>query len=282
MFMTRQITSRNSTQFGIGMTDDQVRAAAPSAFAVEAHESRSARYAYIPTSDVITGLRNEGFIPTWAGQSRCRDEGKTDYTKHMLRFRKADAVATKGGLFPEIVLVNSHDGTSAYQLFSGLFRMVCTNGLMTGKTYESLRVPHTGDVVGRVIEGSFTVIDDANRAVNAAQEMGGVMLSQGEQSAFATAVHALRFEEGSALGEAIRPDSMLTPRRVEDRASDLFTVLNRAQESTIRGGLRGWARDDQGRQVRRVTTRPVAGIAQNTALNRALWTLAEQMQALKA
>jgi len=45
------------------LSEDQMRAAAPSIFAEGKHASRSERYTYIPTIDVLRGLRKEGFEP---------------------------------------------------------------------------------------------------------------------------------------------------------------------------------------------------------------------------
>jgi hypothetical protein len=45
------------------LSDDQIRRVAPSIFADAPHESRSERYAYIPTAAVLTELRKEGFQP---------------------------------------------------------------------------------------------------------------------------------------------------------------------------------------------------------------------------
>jgi hypothetical protein len=59
------------------LTNDMIRARAPSAFAETPHDSRSERYAFIPTSQVIDAMRNEGFLPVFAAQSRSRIEGKS-------------------------------------------------------------------------------------------------------------------------------------------------------------------------------------------------------------
>ena len=58
--------------------------------------------------------------------------GKSEFTKHMIRFRHMGANVVKvGDNIPEkVILINSHDGTSAYKLYSGIFRVVCTNGLV--------------------------------------------------------------------------------------------------------------------------------------------------------
>ena len=74
------------------LSDDQIRAVAPSIFAAQAHGSRSHRYTYIPTIDVLNGLRWEGFSPFMVCQTRCRDEGKREHTKHMMRLRHANQI----------------------------------------------------------------------------------------------------------------------------------------------------------------------------------------------
>src|SRR6516164_2909802 len=84
------------------LSEDEMSAAAPSIFADGKHESRSERYTYIPTIDVLRGLRNEGFQPFMICQTRVRDQGKREFTKHMLRLRHADQIT--GEEADEIVL----------------------------------------------------------------------------------------------------------------------------------------------------------------------------------
>lgn len=269
------------------LTDDQLRRLAPSAFAAHKHESRSERYTYIPTSAVIDGLRANGFEPTFAKQGRSRIPGKADFTKHLLRFRRAGQVPALRGVgdtYPEVVLINSHDGTSAYQIMAGLFRLVCLNGMVAAdRELATVRVPHKGDVVGQVIEGSHTVLEESRRALDQADAWAGVTLSRGEQLAFAEAVHDLRLggDEPGETATAIEPEQMLTVRRREDRDPSLWVTANVLQENAIRGGLTAWGRDANDRP-RRVTTRPVNGIDQDVKLNRALWLLGERMAQLKA
>ena len=269
------------------LTNEQIRGLAPSAFAVGAHESRSERYTYIPTSAVIDGLRANGFEPTFAKQGKSRIEGKAEYTKHLLRFRyqgQAASLRQVGDVFPEVVLVNSHDGTSAYQLMAGMFRMVCLNGMVVAdRGLTTIKVPHKGDVVGQVIEGSYSVLEESKRALDQAGAWAGVSLSRDEQIVMAESAHVLRFGEGEEGGPAtpIKPEQLLSVRRREDASQDLWTTTNVLQENAIRGGLMGWGRDANNRR-RRVTTREVRGIDQDVRLNRALWVLGERMAQIKA
>lgn len=94
------------------LAEDQMRRAAPSIFAEGKHGSRSERYTYIPTIDVLRGLRQEGFEPFMVAQSKSRIEGKTEFTKHMIRMRHAGQVNTRPEA-NEIILINSHDGASS-------------------------------------------------------------------------------------------------------------------------------------------------------------------------
>ncbi|MBO1011881.1 DUF932 domain-containing protein, partial [Acidovorax sp. SD340] len=102
------------------LSDDQIRAVAPSIFAQAPHGSRSERYSYIPTATVLQELRGEGFQPFMVCQTRVRQEGRRDFTKHMIRLRHASQI--NGREANEIILLNSHDGTSSYQMLAGMFR----------------------------------------------------------------------------------------------------------------------------------------------------------------
>jgi hypothetical protein len=105
------------------LNEDQMRAAAPSIFAEGKHASRSERYTYIPTIDVLRGLRKEGFEPFMVAQGASRVVGKADYTKHLIRMRHAGQVQTRPEA-NEIILINSHDGASSYQMLAGVFRLL--------------------------------------------------------------------------------------------------------------------------------------------------------------
>jgi hypothetical protein len=193
-----------------------------------------------------------------------------------------DVRPTVGGLFPELVLVNSHDGLSSYKLSAGLYRLICSNGLIAGENYKIIRVRHQGDVVGNVIEGSFEVMKSAEQLLQSADEMSSVQLTSDEKQIFAEAVHQLRFDGDLTLaGNAIKAEDFIRARRrAEQNIDDLFTVFNIAQENVIKGGLRGWAKDQNG-YSKRVSTREIKSIDQSNALNKALWTLAEKMRELK-
>ncbi len=266
--------NHTSIRSHIPLTNEQIRKVAPSIFAEEKHGSRSERYTYIPTIEVLDKLRNEGFMPFMACQAKCRNEGKREFTKHLVRLRHANQISA--GEANEIILLNSHDGTSSYQMLSGYFRDVCTNGMVWGEAINDVRVHHKGNIVDNVIEGAFRVVEDFELINGQVDGMKSLPLDAREQLLFAQSALALKYdlEAGAA---PITEDQILAPQRRDDVGNDLWRTFNRVQERMTKGGVHG--RTANGR---RMTTRPITGIDQDIKLNRALWLLAEGMRKLKA
>jgi len=275
------------------MTDADLRRAAPSLFATEAHSSRSDRFVPVPTIDIIHGLRREGFEVFSASQAKTRDVSKRDFTKHMVRLRNPSFRQMANGDTFEIVLVNGNDGSSAYRMMPGFFRMVCSNGLIVGETIGETRVRHSGNAMGDVIDGAYTVLQDAPRVADQVDAFRSTSLTRDEALVFAQAAHQLRFpaaaldRDDPAFAPApVEANRLLSARRQADvgERANLWGVFNVVQENVVRGGQKGWVErvDAKGRvNVRRASTRAVEGIDGNRDLNRALWTLAEGMAKLK-
>ena len=250
------------------LTREELFLVVPSVFSEDKHKSRSERYTYIPTISLLDSLQREGFQPFFACQTRVRDPGRREHTKHMLRLRRVGQIT--GKQVPEIILLNSHDGTSSYQMLPGLFRAVCQNGLVCGESFGEVRVPHKGDVVSQVIEGAYEVLGVFDRVEEKREAMQSLRLPAPAQHALANAALTYRFGEEY---QPVTAAQILTPRRYEDHQDDLWTVYNRIQESLLKGGLSG--RTAQGK---RTHTRAVNGIDGDIKLNRALWVMAEELQ----
>jgi len=269
------------------LTEDELHKLAPSVFATTAHHSRSEKFMPIPTIEVVRGLAKEGFSVVGASQSLARLPDRKLFTKHLLRIRQLDETVTfkTGDTVPEMQLKNANDGTGAYDLMSALFRISCLNSMVAWlNTLSSFKVRHSGkDVAAKVIEGTFSVIDQSRKALAAPEAWSSIQLANEEQMIFANAAHQIRFGEqieGEAPVSAIEPVQLLQPRRWEDRSNDLWTTFNRVQENAIKGGLQGRRVNDNG-VVRRSTTRLIKGVDQNVSLNKALFTLANAMAELK-
>lgn len=259
------------------LNNDQLRAACPALFAEVPHAGVSDRYSFYRTIEVVDALRAAGWRPTMAGQGRARDLTRSGLQRHVVRLRHPDMnpPAAVGELVPELVLTNSHDGTTAYKLHAGIFRFVCENGLIVAdSTFSALSVRHTGRTIGDVVDASFKVAKEIPGIVESVKIMRETNLSGDEQRVFAESAALLRWE-----GEAapVLPHQLNDPKRYEDNGPDLWRTMNRVQENLVRGGLRGRAATG-----RRLTTRPIASVSADTKINKALWHLAEEMRRLKS
>lgn len=260
---------------------DTIREKAPSIFAADKHDSRSIHYTHIPTFEMLKGLSTEGFRPYEVRQGGSRDEAKKGFTKHMIRFRHESTIgAVAGDSIREIILLNSHDGTASYQLMSGVFRMVCTNGLIAGGEGCAIhKVRHKGDILGEVIEGAYRVIEESAMVAERIEHMRETSLHADEQEAFAHAASFLRWDE-EERSVPVTASQVNRARRAQDNNPSLWHTFNRVQENLIRGELGYDHVSDNGKQSRR-HTKPIQSIDGDVKLNRALWALADRMSVLK-
>jgi hypothetical protein len=281
--MTRHFPSDTIARASEGsLSEDVLRRTVPSIFATEAHESRSERYTYLPTIDVVRGILDAGFALVEARQSRSAAD-RRGHAKHMLRFRPGGGerqVARVGDTFAEAILINAHDGSCSYQVLAGLFKLICSNGMVADEGGgEAIRVRHTGDVIPEVVEGTRRVIERAELLLEKPRAWSRIGLTQGQRSAFAEAARIVRFgDENGNVDSPVSPSQLLAPRRPQDGGHDLWTTFNVVQENVIRGGITGLRSDPRARsRVRRFSTRPINGIDGDVKLNRALWTLAQKL-----
>lgn len=241
----------------------------------QAHEKTGARYEMVPTKLMIDILADHGWLPSKILESRSNIYH--GFQKHIVRFRNESQLPVQVGEYvPELVLFNSHMGSSAFKLMSGVFRLICTNGLVTGDTFDSQTVRHTGFAVEKAERAIKLITDQMPRTIEGVEKMRAVNLNDSERMALAeSALELVKDPEGKY---SINPKSLISPWRYQDaRDTSLWSTFNVIQENVIKGGVRRV--DSLGRRNR---TRAVQDVKKNIDLNRALWTLAEKMAELKA
>ena len=242
----------------------------PSIYATSPSAKVSEKYGFIPTSVIVHALERSGFVPVKASAARSSLE-RAAFAKHLIRFRHREHMNTQvGDWLPEVVLVNSHDGSSSYQIMAGVYRLVCSNGLVVGNSFAEARVRHTKNAPDEIVDASFRVIESLPGIAEGIEDMRAITLDAGEREAFAAAALTLRYPDEAP----IRPAQLLSTRRSADTSSDLWTTFNVLQENLLQGGQR--------RTDSRQRTRKISSVSEDVRLNRALWTLAEELKRLKA
>lgn len=265
--MTTQLILRNSNLDAISV--DQLRKFSPAIFSKEAHEDVSARYGFMPTYKVLEHMHKAGFVPVEVRNYQRRDPDALKFTKHMIRFRQAGAITarTVGDLVPQVVMLNSHDRSSPYQLYGGMYRLTCANGMLVAESANvmPIRLRHTLQLADTVVETSMALIKQHKHVFENINVMRKLNLTDKAQAAFARNALELRPERAGAIDSRL----LLAARRTQDEGNDLWHVFNRVQENLTKGGIEGVTAD--GRHVR---TQEIRGVNGDIALNTGLWALA--------
>jgi len=255
---------------------EQIEKSCPSVLTQRPSRHLSHIYKHIPTTRVIDILEEHNWRPTQALQSSTREgyENTIPYKKHIVRFRNSEndsLIKEIGDTFPEIVLTNSHNGTSSFKFHVGLFRVVCGNGLVVAdQTFNEYRIRHKGFKKSAVLNAVGEVTANIPTVVGQVQGMMNKSLSPNQRRDFAQQA----IEERWGKDRWVDIDEVLGIRRAADKGTDLWTVFNRVQENMIRGGLNTYTKDNKGR-IKYNKTRAVKSIDENLKVNKMLWSLTE-------
>lgn len=143
----------------------------------------SHRHSFIPASSVVEPLLAEGWNVTAARRQRVLLQDRKEFTRRILRFRRNDCLTLHvGDVFPEVVLLNSHDRGSAYQMYAGLYRLVCSNGLVVDDgTFARLSISHTGKVLDDVRKEADDIVQEVPRILGEVRDMQGIALTREER-----------------------------------------------------------------------------------------------------
>ncbi len=217
----------------------------------------SKHYSFVPTTKVIDDLRSMGWECVDAKQVKARKRSTNGYQKHMLTFEHPDykvdqvkeveiadgvteTVVEPATEYPQLLLTNSHDGGNAFTLSAGIFRLICSNGLVIkSEDYGQSRLVHKGysfDAVQQLVTDFTAEIDTALTKVTA---MKRTQLTDHQIMQFAKQAALLRFKAASYnednIADVVDIDEILEVTRPEDAGNGLYEVYNRVQESLING-----------------------------------------------
>ena len=251
---------------------------AHSVFADSAHSSTSTKYAFIPTAQLLEGLKEHGWSILRAQQARVRDKSKDGYQLHMvtLRNRMLDHNLIAA---PELVLLNSHLAGTAFKLFAGLNVFACMNGCLSAtEEFGFFSRRHSGNAVRDVIEGSYEVVERVPQILRRTEEFSQIEMTRADELEFAGEASKLRWgvDEYGNTKSMVVPSNLLTSRRSADSQPTLWKTYQRVQENLMRGGNHG--RTATGRWT---TSRAVKAIPATIKINRGLWKLTEEWAARK-
>lgn len=249
-------------------------------------------YGFASTQEIMDSLAGSGWRPVSQNALKARSKSREGYQRHMVRLQN-DSFLEIPGLTqdnksrPEIVLLNSHDGTTALRMMLGLFRIACLNGVIAGTGLREFRAVHSGNLQQKLSEGIGYMTGGIPQLIDQVTHLQGTRFTPAALEQLVAEVVAKRLQHANVVPGSIDFASVVKPRRDQDKAEDAFTVFNRIQESLIRGGIRYRAyhavKDEDGNvtseEIRNATTRKLSSIPQAVRLNTMVYDLAVKLAA---
>lgn len=163
--------------------------------------------------------------------TRQKGSSRSPYGKHVMRFDTG--LRLPSGDILEIVAKNSHDGTCAFQLTLGIYRLVCSNGLVVGKSLvETVPIRHIGYTAAKVKDAVAQLLSQKSRVYETVAKLQNTQLTLGQQITFAKLALEIR-----GITDANNPEQswLFSSRRNEDKGDNAWVTFNRVQEHLTRG-----------------------------------------------
>jgi len=255
------------------LTKDQIREIAPSVFTMKADKSSTSKhYVHIPTETVIDDMAQLGWGVVDAKQVKARKNA--GYQKHMVVFGNDDITITgKDGdtVMPRILMTNSHDGKNSFQFQAGLYRLVCSNGLVIADAeFANMKIRHMGYDLNELSTVISEIVEKLPLTVECMNKLKAKELSEQEQVKFAKEALAIRLSE-KEISKYTSDDiiELLNPTRKEDNGNDMWSVYNVVQEKIIHGMFDVYGVNGKVRKARKIKN-----FKQDTQVNQELYELA--------
>ena len=256
------------------LTNDELLAQAPALFTEQPHHEVSDMYHFIPTIDVVKEIKSHNWHPVSVSQANVRDEDKEGTQQHLVKFRHFDDLLNPQDNAVELLLFNSHDRSKSFSISAGIYRFVCSNGLVIADSiFETYKIKHLGERNNDVAIAVANITAIRPKLMNKIETFENIILTQGEKESFAKSSIPLRFDKHLS----IEHNDLLIPHREEDTKDDLYTTLNVIQENLLRGNISGINKDTQ----RRFTSKEITSISKDVDVNQGLWDIAERIATIK-
>jgi len=245
------------------LTKDQLRKVCPVAFKeAPTNPGVTDKYLFVNTETIIDDLDKLGWKPVSAAMRKSRGKD-TIFSKHMVTFQNPDIkITSKDGddAFPRIIMTNSHDGLQAFKFSVGIFRLVCSNGLVVAdEKFSEFKIRHKGYTFGELRDVVAQAVNDLPNKVEVLNKMRNKILTQDEKQKLALDALLIRagISPGSDKAKEFKYDQetiqdILEPKRKEDTGDDLWKTFNVIQEKITQGEFHAALKGAKVRKVRKI------------------------------
>ena len=247
--------------FGKGLegylTKDQIRNSSPLVFAdAPTNPDVSNKYLFVNTETIIDDLDKLGWKPVQAAQRKARKKEGTIFSKHMVAFQNPDIKITSqdgDDAYPRILLTNSHDGMQAFKFSVGIFRLVCSNGLVVAdEQFSDFKIKHKGYTFAELRNVVRKAVEDLPNRVQVMNDMKNRILTEDEKRKMALDAMLIRAGVKELQYDEETITDILDPKRDADKGDDLWRVFNVIQEKITQGDFHAALTGAKVRKVRKI------------------------------
>ena len=247
--------------FGKGLdgylTKDQIKNSSPLVFAdAPTNPDVSNKYLFVNTETIIDDLEKLGWLPVQAAQRKSRKEGSTIFSKHMVAFQNPNIKITSedgDDAYPRILLTNSHDGMQAFKFSVGIFRLVCSNGLVVAdEKFSEFKIKHKGYSFAELRNVVKQAVKDLPNRVQVMNDMKNRILTEDEKRKMALDAMLIRAGVKELQYDEETLTDILEPKRKADKGNDLWRVFNVIQEKITQGDFHAALTGAKVRKVRKI------------------------------
>jgi hypothetical protein len=252
----------------VELSNKELIAKAKSVGTMVPFKETSDKYSFIPTLTAVNYLRDDGWLPTEAKETRSFKGERAGFQQHVIRFSKPELAV--GDRRMELVMYNSHDGGSSFKLYGGIYRLVCSNGMVVGRDLMGFTHRHMSFELDQFMESARFIAGHMSKVGDKIEDWTRITLQEPERLEWAGTVLEHIYGEDPA---PVFAPQLLECRRKQDVGNDLWNTFNVIQENITKGGLNGFRRDGK-----RFKTRPILDLKRDREINQSLWNMAEAME----
>ena len=247
--------------FGKGLdgylTKEQIKSSTPLVFVeTPTNPDVSDKYLFVNTETIIDDLDKLGWLPVQAAQRKSIKKEGTIFSKHMVAFQNPNIKITSqdgDDAYPRILLTNSHDGMQAFKFSVGIFRLVCSNGLVVAdEQFSEFKIKHKGYTFGELRNVVKQAVEDLPNKVQVMNDMKNRILTEDEKRKMALDAMLIRAGVKELQYDEETITDILDPKRDADKGDDLWRVFNVIQEKITQGNFHAALTGAKVRKVRKI------------------------------
>jgi hypothetical protein len=262
------------------LSKEELKSLAPQVFNHQVSSKLTDKYVHIPTDTIVDDMEKLGWLPYQVKTVKAR-KSSGEMGKHLIQFFNPEIVinneAGEKDMFPNLLLINSHDGSTSVRFEMGVFRLVCENGLVIcSQDFADMKIRHYGYSFEELQQTITNIVEKLPLTVEALNKFKAIKLGQEQALEFAKRSLSTRFSDTELEHIKIDLDELLKPTRIEDKGDDLWSVFNVVQEKLVNGMF------DYQYGVKKRKARKIKNFKQDMLVNEKLFELALEYSQIAA